>query len=100
MQSDTLQKIFNNNSASFSNTEYAKFLQSNDLNTSMKLVYPAAAQDPKEFGSTSIIIHPLKTIKENIDGKLIEITPAMMISDPYKYVYLPFYQQYHAKAVY
>ncbi|MBO6021436.1 hypothetical protein J6P68_01115 [bacterium] len=66
----------------------------------MKLVYPAAAQDPKEFSSTTITIHPLKNIKENIDGKLIEITPQMMISDPYKYVYLPFYQQYHAKAVY
>ena len=100
VQSDTLQKIFNNNSGSFSNSEYAKFLQSSDLNNSMKLVYPAAAQDPKEFPSTTITIHPLKTIKENIDGKLIDITPQMMISDPYKYVYLPFYQQYHAKAIY
>ncbi|MBR4486026.1 hypothetical protein IKS57_01470 [bacterium] len=95
-----MQDIFNRNSVTFANSTYAKFLQSTDANSTMKLVYPAASEDPKEFPSNSIIIHPLKAINEKINGHIVHVTAAMMITNPYKYVYLPFYEKYHSEAVY
>ena len=100
VESNSVQDIFNRNSVTFANSTYAKFLQSTDANSTMKLVYPAASEDPKEFPSNSIIIHPLKAINEKINGHIVHVTAAMMITNPYKYVYLPFYEKYHSEAVY